>query len=176
MNRRGPSRFAFLLLPLLLGAGGGGDAPHDLHIAYGDLGIEGAVMAGRMRFFKDDLERALGPMLRVDAVALTPGPEADALVLRYLRERFVVRVGDAVLMPEVLASGEDLLDREPVWWVTLRWTARAPVTALTVRNTLLFELYDDQRNVVKFVHFPEQTPRTFYFADGEDEHAVRFAP
>ena len=27
---------------------------------------------------------------------------------------------------------------------------------------------------MKFVHFPDETPRTFYFAPGEDEHRVRF--
>lgn len=147
---------------------------HDLHVAYGDLAVEGSVVAGRLRFFKDDLERALGPFVGADALSLAPGPEADALVLRYLRERLVIRVDGAALEPELAASGEDELDREPVWWVLVQYRAASPVLDFTVRNVLLFELFDDQRNVMKFVHFPDETPRTFYFAPGEDEHRVRF--
>jgi hypothetical protein len=149
-------------------------APHDLHVAYGDLAVEGSVVAGRLRFFKDDLERALGPFVGADALSLAPSPEADALVLRYLRERLVIRVSGAALEPELAASGEDELDREPVWWVLVQYRAASPVLDFTVRNVLLFELFDDQRNVMKFVHFPDETPRTFYFAPGEDEHRVRF--
>ena len=170
------------LVPVLLGAGTGdpGVLPspsgpvHDLHIAYADLAVEGAVIAGRLRFFKDDLERALGPFVESDALSLSPGPEADALVLRYVRERLALFVDGSRLEPVLVASGEDELDREPVWWVLVQYRAGSPVADFTVRNTLLFELFDDQRNVMKFVHFPDQTPRTFYFAPGEDEHRVRF--
>ena len=160
--------------PVTHGSPPGGPAPHDLHMAYGDLAIEGRVIAGRIRIFKDDLERALGPFVSADALSLSPGPEADALVLRYLRDRLAVRVHGSNLQPELVASGEDELDREPVWWVLVQFQADAPVVDFTVRNTLLFELFDDQRNVMKFVHFPDETPRTFYFAPGEDEHRVRF--
>lgn len=138
------------------------------------MAVEGAILAGRIRFFKDDLERALGPKLGTDAVSLTPGPEADALVLGYVRERLRIAADGQVLAPRVLASGYDELDREPVWWITLEYRAAAPMDEITVRNTLLFELFDDQRNVFKFVRFPDRTQRTFYFAHGEEEHRVRF--
>ncbi|HKK94423.1 MAG TPA: DUF6702 family protein [Longimicrobiales bacterium] len=183
-------------LPLLLGAGEsparpaaglptsavmvpfdvpGSAAPvHDLHVAYADIAVAGGVLAGRLRFFKDDLERAVGAYLEVDAVALTPGPEADALVLRYLQDRLNLAIPGGELSPKILRSGEDLLDREPVWWVVVHYESEGPVDEITVRNTLLMELFDDQRNVMKFVHFPEGTPRTFYFARGEEERRVRF--
>lgn len=183
-------------LPLLLGAGEppvrpaaglptsavmvpfdapGSAAPvHDLHVAYADIAVEGRVVAGRLRFFKDDLERALGPYLDVDAVALAPGPEADALVLRYLQDRLNLATPEGELSPTILRSGEDLLDREPVWWVVVQYESESPVREVVVRNTLLTELFDDQRNVMKFVHFPDGTPRTFYFARGEEERRIRF--
>lgn len=163
----------FLLLPLL--AGGAEPAPvHDLHIAYADLAVEGAVIAGRVRLFKDDLERALGALVDADAVALEPGAEADALVGRYLREHLHLEADGRALELSLLESGQDELDREPVWWVLVQLQAPAPVASLTVRNTLLFELFGDQRNIMKLVHFPDQTQRTYYFAPGEEEHRVRF--
>jgi hypothetical protein len=160
-------------------AGNGAVAPafdavaHDLHVAYADVAVEGAVLAARIRIFKDDLERALGSDLGVDAVQLDPGPEADALVLRYLRRHLRLEREGAELVPEILQSGEDLLDREPIWWVVVQYRAAGPVEELTVRNTILLELFDDQRNVVKFVRFPDETSRTFYFAHGEEERRVR---
>lgn len=164
---------AALLLPGP-GAGGAAPAPHDLHIAYADLAVEGDVVAGRIRLFRDDLERALGPLVGASALALTPGPEADALVLRYVAAHLrVADAGGGPLEPELIASGQDELDREPVWWVVVQYRATAPISELRVSNTLLFELFDDQRNIMKFVRFPDRREKTFYFAPGESEHVVR---
>lgn len=173
------------LLPLLPLPGAAAPAAHDLHIAYADLALEAGVVAGRIRMFTDDLERALGPLARADAVSLRPGAEADALVRRYLADRLRITLGGVPLEPEILRSGQDMLDREPVWEVVVRFApaadppaaathAATPTAELRIRNTLLFELFDDQRNVVKVMKFPEQTQRTFYFAPGEEEHVVRF--
>ena len=71
-------------------------------------------------------------------------------------------------------SGEDELDREPVWWYTVQFEASAAIQAFTVRNTLLTEIFDDQRNIVKFIHFPDQKQKTYSFARGEEEFTVRF--
>jgi len=124
--------------------------------------------------FKDDLERALGPLVGADTLTLEPGAEADALVMRYLRDNLRIRVDGLDLEASLLESGEDDLDLEPVWWLIVQYPAPSPVTELHVRNTLLFDVYDDQRNVFKFVHFPDEKQRTFYFAEGESEHVVRF--
>jgi len=152
----------------------GATAPHDLHLAYGDLAVEGSLIAGRIRMFKDDLERALAPMVGADTLTLEPGAEADALVMRYVRDNLRIRVSGQELGASLLGSGEDELDLEPVWWVIVQYPASSSVEELHVRNTLLFDVYDDQRNVFKFVHFPDEKQRTFYFAEGESEHVVRF--
>lgn len=181
---------ALALLPLFPATGGGAvparPAAHDLHIAYGDMAIEGAVIAGRIRMFQDDLERALGPIVGADAFTLRPGEEADALVLRYIRDHLSLEVvgGDGraasaraasdtrVLQPTLLQSGRDMLDRQPVWWVIVQYRATAPIDTLRVRNTLLFDVFGDQRNIMKFVRFPDERQKTFYFDDDETEHVV----
>ena len=167
---------AALAATLLLPVPGGGVAvpPHDLHIVYGDLAVEGTLIAGRLRFFKDDLERALGPMVGATVLDLEPGPESDALVMRYLREHLRIDVGGTVLEPELLQSGQDELDREPVWWVIVQFPSPTPLDTFRVRNTLLFELFGDQRNIIKFMRFPDERQKTFYFAPGEPEQVVRF--
>jgi len=148
-------------------------ADHEIHIVTADLAIEGSVMAGRLRFFKHELEQALGPMVGADMVTLEPGPEADALVLRYLRDHFRIEAAGEVLEAAILQSGEDLLDRHPTWWVVVQYQAVAPIRELTIRNTLLFEMFDDQRNVMKLVRFPEESQETVYFEAGEEERTLR---
>ncbi len=169
-----------LALPLLgaearaAGEAVGKPAAHDLHLAYGDLAIEGSLIAGRIRMFKDDLKQALAPLVGESNLTLEPGAEADALVMRYVRVNLHIRVDGQELEASLLGSGQDDLDLEPVWWVIVQYQAPSPVTEIHVRNTLLFDVYDDQRNVFKFVHFPDEKQRTFYFAEGESEHVVRF--
>ena len=148
-------------------------AAHELHVVTADLAIEGSVMAGRVRFFKHELEQALGPMVGADMVTLEPGAESDALVLRYLRDRLRIEAAGERLEAVILQSGEDALDRHPTWWVVVRYQAAAPIRDLAIRNTLLFELFDDQRNVMKLVRVPEESQETIYFEAGEEERAIR---
>lgn len=147
-------------------------AAHDLHRVTADMAIEGRLLAGRLRFFKHELERALGPSMDADAVSLTPGPGADALVLHYVRDHLRIEAHGVVLEPTLIESGEDDLDRHRTWWVVVRYEAPAPIEHLDVRNTLLFEVFDDQRNVMKFVRFPEESQETVYFEAGEAEHRI----
>ncbi|MEX0893244.1 MAG: DUF6702 family protein [Gemmatimonadota bacterium] len=151
-----------------------GTPPHDLHVTYANAAVEGATLVVRIRIFKDDLEAALGRAAGADVLQLAPEPAVDAAFMAYLAPRFVVEVDGRALPARILARGEDELDREPVWWYTIHFTAAAPLTAFRLRNTLLLELFRDQRNVVKVVHFPDQRQLTFSFAAGEEVAEVRF--
>ena len=146
---------------------------HELHETYADLAIEDRVIGGRVRFFRKDLERALGPMLRSDAVSLGPGAETDALVLRYLRDHLTLVSGGDTLEASLLKGEEVRMGHHPGWEVTLSWVAAAPVGELRVRNTLLLELHHDQRNVMRFVRFPEETRVTLTTEAGAETGVVR---
>jgi hypothetical protein len=147
-------------------------AVHDLHETYADLAIEDRTVGGRIRFFKRDLERVLGPILGADQVSLTPGPEADALVLRYLRQHLRLEADGEALDAQLLDAAEIRLGHHPGWQLTLTWEAEVPVDELHVRNTLLFELHDDQRNVMRFVRLPGETRETVTTEAGHGEVVV----
>jgi hypothetical protein len=85
-----------------------------------------------------------------------------------------VEVSGRALEPRLVGSGEDELDREPVWWYTVQFEAPSTLATFRVRNTLLTELFDDQTNIVKFVHFPDERQKTYSFAKGEESFEVRF--
>jgi len=149
-------------------------APHDLHITSGNAAVEGDLIITRIRFFKDDLESALRLNGAGPDFVLADDPTTDAAFMEYFKERYVVWVGGVRISPTMLAKGEDELDREPIWWDAVQHEAPEVVEVFQVRNTLLFELFDDQRNIVKFVHFPEETQRTFSFGEGDEEFEIRF--
>lgn len=157
-----------------VGASTPGAFPHKLHISSGNAAVEDDLLVVRIRFFKDDLELALAGHAGRSSFVMSPGPEVDAAFLAYFRDNFTVVVGGTALEPTLVGSGEDELDREPVWWYAIQFEARAALRVFTVRNTLLTEVFDDQRNVVKFIHFPDQKQKTYSFALGEEEFEVRF--
>lgn len=148
-------------------------ASHELHESYADLAIDRTTVAGRIQFFRSDLERALGPLANADAVTLIPGDEANALVLRYLRGRLTFSARGDTLLASILRSAVIELGHHEGWEVTLSWEATTPIDSLRVRNTLLFELHEDQRNIMRFVRFPEETRETRTFDAGEPEAVIR---
>ncbi len=157
------------------GGGAAAAAPaHDLHGSNGHAVVEANVLTVRIRFFRDDLEGALARHAGRAGFRMSAEPQVEAAFLAYLRDHFSVQVGGRSLGPTVVASGEDELDREPVWWYAVQYEAPAPLTAFRVRNTLLTELFDDQTNIVKFVHFPDERQQTYSFGRGEESFEVRF--
>jgi len=148
--------------------------PHDLHASYGNLGVEGSLAILQLRIFKNDLEDALRRLSGEDALLMEVSPEVDALFLRYLGKRFVLEVDGEVLPGTVVGSGYDELDREPVWTYQVRYDAPATIESARITNTILFEVFSDQRNVVRVVKFPEERRRAYYFAPGEETQEVTF--
>jgi len=163
-----------LLLALAPLAGAGGPPAHDLHVSYGSAVVEGAVLTIRVRFFKNDLQDALARQAGRAAFTLRAEPEVEAAFLAYFRARFSIQAGGRALEPVLVGSGEDELDREPVWWYAIRFEAPAPLASFRVRNTLLGEIFDDQTNIVKFVRLPDERQKTYSFGKGEESFEVRF--
>jgi hypothetical protein len=169
---------AVLALLLTLAAtspsGAEGGAAHKLHVSYGAAAVENDVVVVRIRFFHDDLEAALRLHSGDPGLTLADDPATEAAFLAYFGAKFSLSIGGTALPAHIVASGQDELDREPVWWYAVQLEAPGAVTSFRVRNALLLELFDDQHNIVKFVHFPDQTQKTYSFGAGEEEFDVAF--
>ncbi len=183
----GPGGAGVIAVPVCADPGSGpgcsgtsdpGPAPaprHDLHVSYGDLGIQGALAVLEIRIFTDDLEEALRRRHGLpDAFHMEASPRVDSLFLAYLGDEFVLGVGGTSLVGGILGSEEDVRDREPIWVYRIRYEGPSPISALEIRNTLLLEIFDDQRNILRVGHFPEGRTRTYYFARGEESRRVEF--
>lgn len=147
---------------------------HDFHVVYGRMGIEGNVVQVRLRFFADDLTEGLRAAGAGEDFTLAVDSRSDSLVTAYVNARFVVSSGTSgqqtSLKGSIAASGEEVDQSESVWWYVFSYRAAAPVRSLIVRNSLLTEVYDDQRNILRVQHFPSEKQQTFYLT-GDDPEA-----
>ncbi len=151
-------------------------APHEFHVTYGRMGVEGSIIQVRLRFFADDLALALERFSGETEVSLAPDPRTDSLVTRYLGARFQVRaggepVGEDPLEGRIVASGEESDGTQQLWWYVLEYEAPVKVEHVRVDARVLLELFEDQRNILRIVYFPSGSERTFYLTDGSSEAA-----
>lgn len=147
---------------------------HDFHVTYGRLAVEGDVAVLRIRFFRDDLAEALAAHAGRQDLRMKADAEVDGLFLKYLAEKFRLESGEEALKGRLLSSGEDEIDHEPAWWYLVQFDASAPIEGLAMSNTLLFELHDDQENMLKVVHFPDGTELAFTFSAEDPSVEVGF--
>jgi len=136
------------------------------------LAIEEQVAYLRVRMFKLDLEAALASAVGRDSLRLEPTPAHDALFLAYFAERYEVVLNGNRSPPVITASGEDFEsgeDEERIWWVQLRYDAEQPIVTVALRARILFEWFEDQRNIVRVLHVPSGKQRTLYFAAPDDD-------
>jgi hypothetical protein len=132
----------------------------------------------RLRTFENDLEAALARFAGREEMSLEATPELDSLYLAYVADRLEL-VGDGTrLRPTLVASGVDLesgAGDTRVWWALLEYEAVSEIRALGVRATVLYDQFDDQRNVIRVLHPATDRRHTFYFAAPDDDvRTVRF--
>jgi hypothetical protein len=73
----------------------------------------------------------------------------------------------------VSASGEERdAGGYAMRWYVVELDAARPVTRLALRNTLMFDLFRDQQNIVTVLRMPGERRTTLFFAAGEDREQV----
>ena len=77
------------------------------------------------------------------------------------------------LSGRVVQSGRDpdVTDQE-MWWFQIEASAARPITTLTLRIALFFELYKDQKNLVTLLKMPGEERRSLLFAGGDTAEQV----
>lgn len=145
------------------------DAPHRFYVSYGRMAVEGPVAVCRIRFFRDDLERALAAFHRRPGLKIGVSAEVDSLFLAYFRSRFTVRSRGLALPSELLGSGEEA----DMWWYTVQFEGEQSLREVEITHRMLLEVLPDQRNILKVSFFPSETSETLYFVEGAEKQTVR---
>ncbi|KPJ92626.1 MAG: hypothetical protein AMS18_06990 [Gemmatimonas sp. SG8_17] len=154
---------AVLLTGLVLGLTPPGhrgepEASHPLHVSYGSMVLEGDFVVLKVRMFQDDLETVLGQFHNIGSLRLRADPIVDSLFTGYFNTKFTLAIGDSTVQGAVVASGES----DDMWWFTVLFEGWEPITEISFRNDLLFDLFDDQRNITRVLYTPTERHRTYY--------------
>ena len=163
-----------LLLPFLVSATNENTIErvgrHNIHVSYSRIAVEDDVAICNIRMFSHDLELAIKGHYGIDDFTLAPNKYSDSLYTRYFNEKFTFNVDGSDIDATVTGSGED----GEMWWFNMQFKAESKLTSASVLNELLFDAFDDQKNIVKLKHFPSEKNYSFYFVDGEDPSEVTF--
>ena len=162
-----------LLAILLTGAGAAPEAPspkdlvHPIHLSTTQLAVDTTTVWLRIRMFRDDLESALAVRAGIDSLTLEPSAEHDTLFADYFNEAFGLRLNGTEATGVIDSSGEDLesgVGDLQMWWYQIRFDSTQPIRGIEIRNEILYEQFEDQRNIVRILHVPTDMQKTLYFA------------
>lgn len=165
-------RWSLLTLSLsvaLLGAAPTGRAPvpHDVHASHTRAVVENGTVLWKVRCFTDDLEKALRTYAKRPTFSLKADRAADSLFTVYFNSRVGVVADGRPLTARLVQAGTDA---DPlggtVHWYLLQLDAPTPPKRLSVRNTLMSEVFADQTNIVVLLSMPGEKRHSLYFADG----------
>lgn len=146
---------------------------HPFRLSVADVVVDGADMEVRVRFFWDDLQLAVMQSTSDANFRLRENEETDAAVTAYVAGALVMEVGGAVVRGVFEERGVEASPRldETMWWYRLRYRLPEGAERLRIRNRLLFNVFEDQRNLV---HLKTRSgkERAYYFTWDDDEVAV----
>ncbi len=159
-----------LLLALLISPT---PVPHDIHLSHGRMLIEGETVVFQVRFFRDDLERALAGGAE-SAPQLEATPLVDARVAAYFADHVALIADGTRLVGTVVTSAQSVEAGQETWTYRLVYQASAPPRQIHLRNTLLMEVFEEQRNFVRVLDTSSEKTHSLYFVKGSE--AFTFAP
>jgi hypothetical protein len=126
--------------------------------------VEGRTVACRIRFFKDDLEKALRAASGRPGLRISGSDRADSVAAGYIARTLMLRADGGPITLHLTGSGteQDEAAQEIVWYA-LEGEMKAPVQRLSVLDGLLFESFHDQQNILLLLRLPEDDRQTLYF-------------
>jgi hypothetical protein len=141
---------------------------HDIHASHIRMVLEGRTVALRVRLFHDDLQLALRAFTNQPNLQLTTTDRADSAFAAYFAKvvRFEADGQAPTLRVTASAAEPDQVAGMVVWYVLEGQVAATP-TRLTMLNALLFEVFEDQQNIVQILRLPGEERRTLYFTARE---------
>jgi len=66
------------------------------------------------------------------------------------------------------------MDKEPVRWFLVQFDSATSVRSIRLSNSLLFDTFDDQKNIVQFRHFPSEKNGSLYFTHDRPAYDLEF--
>ncbi len=151
------------------------DAPvaHPFRLSIADVSVGERTLEVRIRLFWDDLQFAVMDQTGDMSFALAENPAVDAIVVQYINDTFVLEHGGHALPGELIERGVDTARRldEVMWWYRLEYPLSSSAGRIHIRNRLLFNMFEDQRNLV-VIKTRSGRERTYFFSWDRDNRSV----
>jgi len=150
---------------------------HDFHISKCQIeySVETEALQITLHLYLDDLEEALKQQ-GADKMFLCTDKEhekAEKYLFRYLQQQFKLIVNEAGENAEFEFVGKEQSEDLQAVWCYLEVTNVSSFSSLEVTNSLLMEIFDDQKNIVQ-VMAPGKKQGYFLFQKGQENDKVTF--
>jgi len=147
---------------------------HPFRLSVADVGVGDSVLDVRIRFFWDDLQLAVMESTSDMEFELAETREVDEVVEQYINDMLTIDADGTLLQGTVLERGiQDARNPDEVmWWYRLEYPLDPSVDRIHVRNRVLFNMFEDQRNLVH-LRTRSGRERTYYFSWDEDNVTLR---
>lgn len=168
-----PGRVAFAVLCACVAVVAATAPSHPFRLSVADMRVTEGGLSAEIRFFWDDLQFAVMEHSSDMEFVLAESPEVDATVEGYINELLLLRVGEVPLRGRVEARGiedAEIID-EVMWWYRLEYALPAGAERVDLQNRLLFNLFEDQRNIVNFRTLGGRE-RTYDFSWGRESVSI----
>jgi hypothetical protein len=152
-----------LLYVLSLSTGNG----HNLHMTYSKMAVEATTVYVRISFYPDDFELMLSNFHSRDIKGLSHAGDADSLLLPVLKKQHVVTLNGEETAVQIDKSR---IESDQCWYL-LSYTSKSDIKTLELVNTLLFAVFEDQKNLLTIMDLRTGKQDTFYGT----RHEARFA-
>lgn len=148
---------------------------HEFHISKSLIEYNEKEKAVQMtvHLFIDDLEEALRQQ-GADKLYICTEKEdekAESYVYKYLQEKFKISIADQAMNYNFI--GKEISDDMVAVWCYLEIENVESLEKLYVKNSLLLETFDDQKNIVSIIG-PKKQKEYFLFNNSKDEETVGF--
>lgn len=126
-----------------------------------------------IRFFWDDLQFAVMEQTSDMDFRLDETDEVDTVVEQYVNDMLNFQVEETLLQGELVERGiqEARNPDEVMWWYRLEYSLDPSIDRIHVTNRLLFNMFEDQRNIVN-IKTRRGRERTYYFSWDEDNVTI----
>ncbi len=149
---------------------------HDFHVSKCLIAYSASDQALQisLHLFIDDLEAALikgGAPADLRLCTRAEHEEAETYLQRYLGRHFRLTVNGAAIRPEFL--GKEISDDLQAVWCYLEAPVTADLRSLGLTNSLLLDVFDDQKNLVR-VEGPGGQSGLLVFERGRTADSIDF--
>lgn len=121
---------------------------HDFHtsIANGKLNPKSGDLEITLKVFTDDLELAIknNTNIELNLLSTTPHSEADLLIENYILRRFQIKKPGENLQLNYIGNEIEV----DITFIYLNINKMTVENELSIRNTVFFDTFDDQSNIV----------------------------